>query len=44
MLSVIIPTEGVEAPAVATLAALVPGAASGVIREVMLVDRGASMA
>ena len=39
MLSVIIPTEGVERPAVATLAALVPGAASGVIREVLLVDR-----
>ena len=28
MLSVIIPTEGVEQPAVATLAALVPGAAA----------------
>ena len=40
MLSVIIPTEGVEGPAVATLAALVPGAATGVIREVLLVDRG----
>src|SRR5438093_6276316 len=39
MLSVIIPTEGVEQSAVATLAALVPGAASGLIREVMLVDR-----
>src|SRR5213594_4410979 len=39
MLSVIIPTEGVEQPAVATLAALVPGAAAGVIREVLLVDR-----
>ena len=39
MLSVIIPTEGVEGPAVATLAALVPGAATGVIREVLLVDR-----
>ena len=38
MLSVIIPTEGVEQPAVATLAALVPGAAAGVIREVLLVD------
>jgi len=41
MLSVIIPTEGVEQPAVATLAALVPGAAAGVIREVLLVDRAA---
>ena len=39
MLSVIIPTEGVEQPAVATLAALVPGAAAGLIREVILVDR-----
>src|ERR1700704_895701 len=39
MLSVIIPTEGVEQPAVATLAALVPGAASGIVREVLLVDR-----
>jgi len=38
MLSVIIPTEGAEQPAVATLAALVPGAAAGVIREVLLVD------
>jgi hypothetical protein len=40
MLSVIIPTEGVERTAVATLAALVPGAAAGVVREVLLVDRG----
>ena len=39
MLSVIIPTEGVERTAVATLAALVPGAAAGVVREVLLVDR-----
>src|SRR6478609_6289271 len=39
MLSVIIPTDGVEQPAVATLAALVPGAAAGIIREVLLVDR-----
>src|SRR3982074_1680691 len=39
MLSVIIPTEGVEQPAVATLAALVPGAAAGVAREVLLVAR-----
>ena len=39
MLSVIIPTEGIEHPAVATLSALVPGAASGLIREVLLVDR-----
>ena len=39
MLSVIIPTDGVEQPAVATLAALVPGAAAGMIKEVLLVDR-----
>jgi hypothetical protein len=39
MLSVIIPTQGIEQPAVATLAALVPGAAAGVVREVFLVDR-----
>jgi hypothetical protein len=42
MLSVIIPTEGAEQPAVATLAALVPGAAAGVVREVLLVDRAAT--
>jgi len=42
MLSVIIPTEGIEQPAVATLAALVPGAAAGVVREVLLVDRAGS--
>src|SRR6516164_8914957 len=39
VLSVIIPTEGLERPTVATLAALVPGAASGLVREVLLVDR-----
>jgi hypothetical protein len=39
MLSVIIPTDGVEQSAVATLAALVPGAAAGIVREVVLVDR-----
>src|SRR5436853_5262019 len=42
MLSVIIPTEGIEQPAVATLATLVPGAAAGVVREVLLVDRSGS--
>jgi len=42
MLSVIIPTEGIEQPAVATLAALVPGAAAGLVREVLLVDRSRS--
>ena len=39
MLSVVIATEGVGQTAVATLAALVPGAAAGVVREVLLVDR-----
>jgi len=39
MLSVIIPTEGVEQPAVVTLAALVPGAAAGVRAGGALVDR-----
>ena len=39
MLIVIIPTDGVERTAVATLAALVPGAAAGIVREVLLVDR-----
>src|SRR3974377_2290958 len=39
MLSVIIPTEGVERTAVATLGALVSGAAAGLIREVLLIDR-----
>jgi hypothetical protein len=39
MLSVIVPTQGLEQPAVATLAALVPGAAAGLVREVLLVDR-----
>ena len=39
MISVVIPTEGVEQPVVATLAALVPGAAAGIIRDVVLVDR-----
>ncbi len=42
MLSVVIPTDGHEPPVVSTLAALVPGAAAGVIREVLLVDRSGS--
>src|SRR5437660_5159486 len=42
MLSVIFPTEGAEQPAVATLAALVPGAAAGVVRDVLVVDRARS--
>jgi hypothetical protein len=44
MLSVIIPTEGVERTVVATLASLVPGAAAGVVRDVVLADRGGSEA
>jgi hypothetical protein len=44
MVSVIIPTEGDERPVVATLSALVPGAAAGVVREVLLVDRNGSAA
>src|ERR1700723_2639339 len=39
MLSVVIATDGVEQTAVATLAALVPGAAAGAVRQVLLVDR-----
>lgn len=39
MIGVVIPTEGHEQPVVATLAALVPGAAAGMVREVVLVDR-----
>ena len=38
MLSVIISTEGAEKPTAVTLAALVPGAVAGLIREVLLVD------
>jgi hypothetical protein len=39
MLSVIIPTEGVERTVVATLASLVSGAAAGAVRDVILVER-----
>ncbi len=39
MISLVIPTEGNEQPVVATLAALVPGAAAGMVREVVLVGR-----
>lgn len=42
MISVVIPTEGVEQPVVATLAALVPGAAAGLVRDVVLIDRPGS--
>jgi hypothetical protein len=38
MLSIVISAEGLEQPAVATLAPLVAGAASGLVREVLLVD------
>lgn len=44
MISVVIPTEGIEQPVIATLAALVPGAAAGVLRDVILVDRPGSEA
>ena len=42
MISVVIPTQGIEQPVVATLAALVPGAAAGIVRDVVLVDRPGS--
>ena len=38
MLSVIIATRESERPLVRTLAALVPGAAAGVVREVIVAD------
>src|SRR6201987_5431549 len=40
MLSVIIATDESERALVATLAALVPGATAGAIREVIIADRG----
>ena len=40
MLSVIIATDESERPLVATLAALVPGASAGAIREVIVADKG----
>lgn len=45
MLSVIVLTDGDDRSVVATLAALVPGAAAGLIRDVLLIDRdgGAAM-
>ena len=39
MISIVIPTQGNEAETVATLAALVPGSAAGMVRDVVLVDR-----
>ncbi|MFK8254094.1 glycosyltransferase [Ancylobacter terrae] len=41
MISVVIPTHGQEGRLIPTLAALVPGAAAGIVREVLLVDSGA---
>ena len=40
MLSLIIPTRDSERPLVHTLAALVPGATAGVVREVIVADGG----
>lgn len=42
MLSVVIPTRNDEAVLVATLAALVPGAAEGVVRDVTIADGGST--
>jgi hypothetical protein len=42
MLSVIIPTLNSERPLVRTLAALVPGATAGLVKEVLIVDGGSS--
>lgn len=42
MISIVIPTQGNEAETVATLAALVPGSAAGMVRDVVLVDRGST--
>ena len=44
MLSVIVLAEGDDRSVVATLSALVPGAAAGLIRDVLLVDREGSAA
>ncbi len=40
MISIVIPTQGNESETVATLSALVPGSAAGMVRDVVLVDRG----
>jgi hypothetical protein len=42
MLSVIIPTENDERALVPTLAALIPGASAGLIREVIVADAGST--
>jgi hypothetical protein len=40
MISIVIPAQGNEAETVATLTALVPGSVAGLVRDVVLVDRG----
>ena len=40
MLSIIIPTRNSERPLVPTLAALVPGATTGLVAEVLIADGG----
>lgn len=40
MISIVIPAQGNEAETVATLTALVPGSTAGLVRDVVLVDRG----
>ncbi|WP_246659467.1 glycosyl transferase [Ancylobacter moscoviensis] len=42
VISVVIPTDETSKRLIPTLAALVPGAAAGIVREVLLVDSGAS--
>ncbi|MCS0503011.1 glycosyl transferase [Ancylobacter mangrovi] len=42
MISVVVPTSGSHRLLIPALASLVPGAAAGVVREVLLVDTGAS--
>ena len=42
MLSVVIATENAERVLVPTLAALVPGATAGIVREVIVADAGSS--
>lgn len=42
MLSIVIPTENAEERLLPTLSALVPGAAAGIVREVILADSGST--
>jgi hypothetical protein len=42
MLSVVIPTQNSERALLPTLAALIPGAAAGLVREVIIADAGSS--